>query len=38
MADASAEVRAAEPALIAAWRPMARAWADLVWAYATDRR
>lgn len=38
MADASAEVRAAELDLIAAWRPMARAWADLVWAYATDRR
>ncbi len=38
MADASAEIRAAEPDLIRAWRPMARAWADLVWAYATDRR
>lgn len=37
MSDASAEIRRAEPDLIAAWRPMARAWADLVWAYATDR-
>ena len=38
MADASAEVRAAEPLLIAAWRPMVRAWGDLVWAYAADAR
>ncbi len=28
---ASAEVAAAETALVAAWRPVARAWGDLVW-------
>jgi GMP synthase (glutamine-hydrolysing) len=37
-AEAAAEVRAADHELTTAWRPMARAWADLVWAYATDRR
>lgn len=31
-ATASAEVAAAEATLVAAWRPVARAWADLVWA------
>lgn len=34
--QASNEVRAAEHDLIAAWRPMARAWGDLVWARALD--
>jgi GMP synthase-like glutamine amidotransferase len=34
---ATAEVIAAEPALIRAWRPMTRAWADLVWQYAMRR-
>lgn len=29
------EFRAAEPDLIRAWRPMTRAWADLVWQYAS---
>lgn len=33
---AAAEVTAAEDDLIAAWRPVARAWADLVWEHATD--
>jgi GMP synthase (glutamine-hydrolysing) len=33
---ASDEVRRAEPDLIAAWRPVARAWADLVWERAKD--
>ncbi len=34
--QASDEVRTAEHDLIAAWRPMARAWGDLVWARALD--
>jgi GMP synthase-like glutamine amidotransferase len=34
LADAAREIRAAEPDLIRAWRPVARAWADLVWAHA----
>lgn len=34
---ATDEVTAAEASLIAAWRPAARAWADLVWAHARDR-
>ena len=34
--EAGEEVRAAERDLIAAWRPMTRAWADLVWAHARD--
>ena len=38
MREASAEITEAEPALIAAWRPMTLAWADLVWAYTSDRR
>jgi GMP synthase-like glutamine amidotransferase len=29
--DAAQEVKEAEAELIAAWRPMTRAWADLVW-------
>jgi GMP synthase (glutamine-hydrolysing) len=33
---AADEVRRAEPDLIAAWRPVARAWADLVWERAKD--
>jgi len=33
---AAAEVTAAEDDLIAAWRPVARAWADLVWEHAKD--
>ena len=37
-AQAAAEVRAEQGALIAAWRPMILGWAELVWAYATDRR
>ncbi|MHB1066252.1 MAG: type 1 glutamine amidotransferase [Candidatus Nanopelagicales bacterium] len=32
--EASNEVRTAERDLIAAWRPMTRAWADLVWSRA----
>jgi GMP synthase-like glutamine amidotransferase len=32
--EAAVEVDAAQDALIAAWRPMTRAWADLVWARA----
>ncbi|MFM8352623.1 MAG: type 1 glutamine amidotransferase [Actinomycetales bacterium] len=36
--QATAEVIAAEPDLIRVWRPMARAWADLVWRYAAERR
>lgn len=38
MAIKSAEVRAAEPDLIAAWRPVARAWAGLVAARAAGVR
>jgi GMP synthase (glutamine-hydrolysing) len=34
--EASDEVRAAERDLIAAWRPMTRAWADLVWSRSRD--
>ena len=33
---AAEEVRAAEHDLITAWRPMTRAWGDLVWAHARD--
>ena len=33
--EACAQFRAVEPDLIRAWRPMTRAWADLVWQYAT---
>jgi GMP synthase-like glutamine amidotransferase len=32
----TADVAAAEHDLIAAWRPMTRAWGDLVWAHAKD--
>lgn len=35
-AKAGEEVRAAQPALVAAWRPITRAWAGLVWAHARD--
>ena len=34
--EAAVEVDAAQADLVAAWRPMTRAWADLVWARATD--
>jgi GMP synthase-like glutamine amidotransferase len=34
--QAGDEVRTAESALIAAWRPVTRAWADLVWAHLRD--
>ena len=37
-AQAAADVRDAQAALVSAWRPMILGWADLVWAYATDRR
>lgn len=36
--QATAEVVAAESDLIRAWRPMTRAWADLVWRFATEPR
>jgi GMP synthase (glutamine-hydrolysing) len=35
-AQATDDMRAAEPDLIAAWRPMTRAWAALVWSHARD--
>jgi GMP synthase (glutamine-hydrolysing) len=34
--EAAAEVHEAEPHLIVAWRPVVRAWGDLVWAHARD--
>ena len=37
VAEAAVEIRAAERDLITAWRPVAQAWADLVWAHAHDR-
>jgi GMP synthase-like glutamine amidotransferase len=35
-AEAADEVRQAEADLIAAWRPVTRAWGDLVWEYARN--
>lgn len=32
----TAAMRAAQPDLIAAWRPMTRAWGELVWSHARD--